>query len=257
MPGDSPACPATAARETSNYYLCDGANGTPNTIGKFLRGVSSGAGVANGGSDHTHYTEHNHDAASGPPNVMYSCNPNGDRLENWPPASHTHTLSNTAGLVSGGVVGGTANLIPPYRTLKFVMFTLPASGGPLKPWDLDTSISRIPSGLSAAKHSDGAPTNYTVIGLAGHHLKHAAAGADYTVGGTLLGSHAHGGDGHTHQTTAAVNANTDVLEIATQVSSSSYSPETHVHTTSAASWTRVDSANNEPPAINVLFCQRN
>lgn len=115
-----------------NLVYCDGGSGTPNLIGKFLRGAGTGqnAGATGGTTNHTHDATHGHTGAShthtGTSGTRTLSN---IRRSNQPPGGwalvakdHTHTYTTGATTATmndySGNAGGDALIYPPYNTLK-------------------------------------------------------------------------------------------------------------------------------------------
>jgi hypothetical protein len=79
----------------SGWYLCDGTNGTPNLVGRFIQGAGAGYAVGTiGGNalsshshtyDHVHYDDHCHVGTTD------NCSDGSDRNK-----TDSHTLMNTA-----------------------------------------------------------------------------------------------------------------------------------------------------------------
>lgn len=129
----------------AGWYLCDGANGTPNLQDRFIVGAGSGYAVgATGGSkdaiavSHTHSFSgssttsttgaHTH-TVRGVPSGSYFANtsPGGDDYEylgsnvtSSSNGNHSHTMSISGTTGSTGSSGTDANL-PPYYALAYIM----------------------------------------------------------------------------------------------------------------------------------------
>ncbi|NBW19756.1 MAG: hypothetical protein EBR82_68465 [Caulobacteraceae bacterium] len=116
----------------AGYYLCNGANGTPDLRDRFVVGAGNNYAVAaTGGSanaivvSHTHTNTvtdpghaHNYDKASGPSAQS------GSNTPCWTTNTSTATSTATTGISvtidSAGVSGTNANL-PPYYALCYIM----------------------------------------------------------------------------------------------------------------------------------------
>jgi hypothetical protein len=126
----------------SGWYLCDGANGTPNLRDRFIVGAGSTYAVAaTGGSANAIVVSHSHTASSSVSDpghshgngTIYPYNGTGDRAEqdqSGGPASYTSFNVNTTASTTGisvstsvsteGASGTNANL-PPYYALAYIM----------------------------------------------------------------------------------------------------------------------------------------
>ena len=123
----------------AGWYLCNGANGTPNLQDRFVVGAGSSYAVGGtGGSKDSIVVAHTHTLSGSTssagahthPSVLYggSCcsgpsagasnGADGYNINTGSAGAHTHTLSGTA--ASTGVSGTNANL-PPYYALAYIM----------------------------------------------------------------------------------------------------------------------------------------
>ena len=90
----------------SGWYLCDGANGTPNLRDKFIVGAGSTYAVAAvGGSADAIVVSHTHTATS-----TFTGSALGTHTHTATDSGHTHTLAGNAYVGGIGPVGGGANL---------------------------------------------------------------------------------------------------------------------------------------------------
>ena len=120
----------------SGWYLCNGSNGTPNLLDRFVIGAGSGYGVgATGGSKDAIAVSHNHTysgttSTQGAQGLGYvgtsyvsDTSGGGSRANPYGPTyatvnAHSHTFSGTTD--TSGSSGTNANL-PPYYALCFIM----------------------------------------------------------------------------------------------------------------------------------------
>lgn len=129
----------------SGWALCDGANGTPNLIGKFIRGGSTFTAGDTGGKDNVTLTSsnlpsHSHSAGSlytstnGNHNhgIKYENNKFGDNANNRDnifsnrsrtgyteyAGNHSHSIYGNTGSTGSG---SSFSILPPYYTLVYIM----------------------------------------------------------------------------------------------------------------------------------------
>ena len=117
----------------SGWHLCDGNNGTPNLVGKFVKGDPADNLGSGGVATHTHENEslstslagaHTH---SGSRNTGSSGSTNtlGGTGASASPSNHSHTVSYTLGSGGGHAHGysetGSASNLPPHIKLCYVM----------------------------------------------------------------------------------------------------------------------------------------
>lgn len=126
------------------WYLCDGANGTPNLVGRFVQGAGSGYAVGTTGGnanhshvgpDHNHYDDHTHNlsGSSGGTYTTDIVRRGNDSTFGLTNDTHTHGInlnsnsknSQGYGAYTGGVNGDrtttSADGRPPFLTLAFIM----------------------------------------------------------------------------------------------------------------------------------------
>lgn len=224
----------------SNLSLCDGSGGTPNLIGKFLRGAESGndAGGVGGVTQHSHDASHSHTGAS----HTHSGTSGGRTGSNfrrhnqssgtaWASKYHSHpftTSSNVAPIDSySGNAGSDVTVYPPYYTLKayqnvsgdlvpveenaialFIGSTLPVgwvlcdgeNGTP----DLDSQFVLV---SSSAGTTEGSSTH--THGNLNHSHNSSAHGHTGTTNGADTGTREP--DGGSNATTSAATSHTHAL----------------------------------------------
>jgi len=121
-----------------SLLLCDGAGGTQDTRGKYVKGadISAGSFTGIGGTggaathDHTDPASHTHSAEHTHP-VTYGASSSGGGMAGALMVGHTatHTHSNGTSGSAGGTSGSGTQTVsdashdPPYRTVVFVKFT--------------------------------------------------------------------------------------------------------------------------------------
>lgn len=115
----------------TGWVLCDGSNNTPDLLGRYPRGATSGIGDMGGGttdhshtgSSHTHTsTGHSHPRSVGPASAAFEAQSGST---NFYANSHTHTISNTDSATPDVGSSGTGTLAstatePAHREVAFV-----------------------------------------------------------------------------------------------------------------------------------------
>jgi len=120
----------SVASVPTGWSICNGANGTPNLVDRFIVGAGSGYAVAaTGGSANATLVAHTHTISDpGHAHTYLVSTQGGARedtpLDNFIYRSGAATSSNTTGITinSSGSSGTNANL-PPYYALAFIMRT--------------------------------------------------------------------------------------------------------------------------------------
>lgn len=129
----------TLANIPQNWVLADGANGTPNLLGDFVKGVTLTSEIGNtgGATSHTHTgVNHTHTWAStahthavnliSPPSVIRGT---AGSTATWANPTHTHTA--TSGAASAITPGNaapslaSATHLPPYEEVAYIMYVQP------------------------------------------------------------------------------------------------------------------------------------
>jgi len=106
----------------SDWALCDGSSGTPNLMGKLLKGIAPGnqPGTTGGSNTHTHTLgDHVHDFSAGSTTVQNAgAEPSGGMTCGG--GTHGHPYS---GGTSGPSISGSdaASSLPPYCELAYIM----------------------------------------------------------------------------------------------------------------------------------------
>lgn len=108
------------------WVLCDGTNGTPNLVGRFLRGSASPGGTGGGGHTHTLTSgdSHTHSVADASHRhypeygrgTMTQCTTNAYYTDTH---THGHYSSTSTSHDHGGLAS--ANPLPPYQEVAFIM----------------------------------------------------------------------------------------------------------------------------------------
>lgn len=237
----------------AEWKLCDGTSGTPNLVGKFIRGVNSGANTTGGNADHQHSVGHHHGNTG-----WVSSSENGgwsDGCSGCPGVRYWHAHATTANnQTSSGVAGG-GTVEPLNRTLRFLMYVAPATNGKIKPHQLDLSAYRIPAGLSFARNSDVVPSGWSNKNVGGRLLVHGSG--NYGTGGNA--QHSHGGDSHNHgQSGNPIKPSNRGYYRSTDSSQccDSRSPGNHPHDHGNAQGWSINNVASEPPYHNLIFVER-
>lgn len=108
----------------SGWFLCDGNNGTPNLVNRFIVGAGSSYNVGATGGEASHtltiaeMPSHNHGGVTGDDSLAGRVGPvvvgSGSSREETNPGSHNHTIT-----AEGG--GQAHNNLPPYYALAYIM----------------------------------------------------------------------------------------------------------------------------------------
>lgn len=263
----------------TNWYFCDGTNGTPDLRNKYLKGAaaSGNAGGTGGSLTHTHTVDHTHSAVnhshSGTTGAATGNDPPDERGSGGGGTEvvnknhfHGFTLADTSingGAYTGTVTSGTVE--PAYTKLSPVQLGLVSAQVPknlIGIW-LDT-ISNIPKGWVLCDGTNG------TTDMRGQYLKCANTMAEAgNTGGSNTHSHS-SSNSHTH---TSAGSHTHTLSVA-QVSGANVSDSggfyaiqaEHVHTSGSDSidsktptWQNAsisgDSTNNEPTYRTAAFIQ--
>lgn len=127
----------TLASIPTNWVLCDGANGTPDLRGQYVRGATTIAGLGGTGGSltHTHTaTGHTHAVASHTHPITVGQGAGENRTAgatNAPTTAHTHatwTTSGAASFTSGSgtpTVDNQTDTQPPFSTVAFIQWQQP------------------------------------------------------------------------------------------------------------------------------------
>ncbi|MDR1997717.1 MAG: hypothetical protein LBQ83_05280 [Candidatus Margulisbacteria bacterium] len=173
------------------WYKCDGQNGTPNLVDKFLRGAAAAGetGGADSGSvklTSAHIPAHTHGLAAGSATVSGTI---GDA------AGHTHTVSNTVGTVGGHThtVSGTAGSAGAHKHTYEKSFRV-------TPSDTDNYGGMNDLRYETTDTSTAGAHTHDVTGTAG-----TAGGHTHTVSSTVGTA---GGHTHTFSGSSALSGNT-------------------------------------------------
>lgn len=251
------------------FYVCDGNNGTPNFVGKYLKGANTGANAGEtGGSttnihhlSHTHTTSHSHAAATSGSTASTPCDSRAT-ASNPPTATgdHNHSISlpEVTLSTSDNVSLETTETVEPAYTKLMAMMNDSAgtiSNGVIALWR--GSLASIPAGWKLLDGADG------LVDMRGRHLKITATlGEVGDTGGSNTHSHASQSHGHTishsHSTTVYHSGSRGVKNSGrTAKTAGTYH---NVTTTSdnivlADSSTAADSQSNEPDYLTVAFIQ--
>lgn len=115
----------------SGWFLCDGNNGTPNLVGRFVRGASSPGGTGGGSHRHSINTtgshnhggtdsdgHHRHNGVTSPTGTTGFSDVSGTTTTEE--GGHTHTLT-SAGSHNHGGNSGSATSEPPFYSLVPIM----------------------------------------------------------------------------------------------------------------------------------------
>ena len=241
----------TLASIPSDWLLCDGANSTPNLLGKYLLGVSAGVdpGTTGGSATHTHsstahtHTQdaHNHTGTTGQPSGG-TTDTNNAGTQNIATRTHTHTYStpnSTATNQDTTITTDSASNDPAYyKVAPIIDGSIAGVKYPVSSlifWGQTT----LPLGWSTCDGSSGTPD------LRNKFLKCVDVSENPGVtGGSAThthtpNSHTHTQNSHTHSDeTSAGTSQTNNVNPATNVR---ITINTHTHTISASS----DAATNQ------------
>lgn len=259
---------ALADSAKTKFNICDGTLGTPNLVGKFLKGASASANAGTiGGSTtnvhsliHTHAVNHHH-AASNTPDVSAFTG----RSQSGPatlPWGHGHTVYPDWSYLSTGDTPSlttTETVEPAYTGLLAVQAISNSSPeiGIICLWK--GLLSAIPSGWKLCDGASG------TIDMRGKHLK--IVGTVGTVGATGgSNTHTHASQSHTHTSISHSHTVPNVGHSGGSASRGSGGPPRTVngqtyHTVStssnnldmSATATTADIVSNEPPYRTVAF----
>jgi len=251
----------------SGFNVCDGSNGTPNLVAKYLKGVTGGGDAGGtGGSttnihplSHTHTTSHGHASAT-------SAGPSANTISNSgsgtvPTTTHTHAVtlpapsSNNASTDTPSTTT-TETVEPAYKKLLAIQApdNKKAPNNIIAMW-LGT-LASIPIGWVLCDGSNGTQD------MRDKHLKITATlGEVGNSGGS--NTHAHSASGHTHTLTASTHStsvsHSSSGKTVTSSGSTTKGETGHNISTNAVSLvlastnTTGNSASNEPPFRTVAF----
>lgn len=251
----------------TGWTLCDGNNGTPNLIGRYIRGIpttGTAPGTLSAGTGaHYHDASHTHGLSG-----ASSCAQTGQDGTYAIVCNCVHTHS--AGSYSGNTDSQTVE--PLYKTAKPIMHsrTLP-TGGVLVDADLPTSL-RVQRGLAmihvmvanptgwaycdGGAWANGTPTGYGAAkpDTRSRVIKHSAAGVD---GGGTGGAdtHVHSDASHTHTTDGPTPNWGEWKDYYTTLYLALMG---HTHTTNSTTWTNLttQTKGNLPPYAEVAIAVR-
>lgn len=254
----------------TDYYKCDGNNGTPNLVDKFLKGAGTAqdAGTTGGASTHSgHVISHTHtetphtharvqSGAYTATTDFETASGTADSVQ-----SHSHDIdlnSNTVGY-SGTPTSGSASNIPVHK--KLLALQNKGSGETPPQYMIGLwlgSLASIPFGWQICDGTNGTPD------MREFYPRITATDLDIeTTGGsnthTHSDSHTHTGGSHTHTATVEVQSATNNL-----LNSGHSLPKPHGHTanvgSTSADWgsanTTADSSSNEPAHTEVAFIMK-
>jgi hypothetical protein len=265
--GNADSTPAVSA--PAGWSKCDGNNGTPNLLGRYLRGIpttGTNPGNTSGALTHTHDASHTH--STGIPSAENGVKAGGSTTA--PSNGHGHTL------LSAGGTTNAQNHEPSYITTHFVCFTGHGSGaaadahGMLTAADLAANLT-VPRGLAAVwtgtvatvptgyghcngdGFANGNPTGYTVKpDCRARFVKHVAtATTNSNLTATGSDTHTHSGGDHTH----SITANNSVYGVSNDYSQTHVSKE-HTHTQDAGTTYTNLTSDNKPPYYEVAWIIR-
>ena len=251
----------------SGFNVCDGSNGTPNLVAKYLKGaISGGDAGGTGGSttnihplSHTHTTSHAHTSAtSGGPSAVTISNSGSGTV---PTPTHTHAVtlpapsSNNVSTDNVSITT-TETVEPVYKKLLAIQ----TSGNKKAPNKIIAmwlgTLASIPTGWVLCNGSNGTQD------MRDQHLKITATiGEVGNTGGS--NTHTHTAVGHTHAITAHTHS-TSVAHVSSGLTVTSSGSATkgetgHNISTNAVSLvlasanTTGSSASNEPSFRTVAF----
>lgn len=252
----------------TDWFDCDGNNGTPNLHDKFLKGATTDAdaGTTGGASTHnSHVINHSHVESSHTharvQSGSYTATTDFETASGTADSvqSHSHDIdldANTIGIAGGNPSSTTATNNEPVHTK--LMAIMNGTGATSRPNNIIGmwlgTLATIPDGWVLC---DG--TNDT-IDMRDQHLKIGTSAQVGDTGGanthTHSDSHGHTGGNHTHTATVEVQGATNNL-----LNSGNSLPKPHGHTanvgTTSANFgsvaTTADSSDNQPPFRTVAF----
>lgn len=254
------------AAAPAGFYACNGSNGTPNLVDKYLRGANAGANAGGtGGSTtnihdltHVHTTSHSHaSATSGNANAGWADKTtSAGTIINY---VHTHTcvLGATTPSTTDNVSLTTTETVEPAYTKLMAIYNSVAQRAPLNIIALWLgTLAAIPKGWILCDSSGG------TIDMRDRHLKiTATVGEIGNTGGSNTHSHAsqthshavshsHTGTSNDHTATLLVNGTGVTAATATTVHALTGNTKDFTTTNGSSA---ADSQNNEPPYRTVAF----
>lgn len=249
----------------AGFNVCDGNNGTPNLVDKFLKGASAGADAgATGGSkqnthalSHTHTTSHAHSAVtSGTPSLNNIAVSGSGTI---PASNHTHSIALPAATPSTAddvsLVTTETNIEPAYTKLMAMKASAetPAIYNIIAMWI--GTLTNIPRGWVLCDGNGG------TVDMRDRHLKITATLGEV---GNTGGSNTHTHAAQTHNHSVAHTHSTTASHVSSGITVTSGGSNTKGETSHAVSTnsqnlvlnsasTSANSSNNEPPYRTVAF----
>jgi len=251
----------------SNFYACDGANGTPNLVDKFIKGAAAGGNAGGtGGSttnihplSHTHATTHTHAAATSRAQSSLAGNGNGGSGPVTMPHTHSIALPASAtNATTNNVSLTTSETVEPAYTK---LIAIKASGEISSPSSIIAlwlgTLANIPRGWILCDGKKG------TVDMRGRHLKLTATlGEVGNTGGSNEHTHASQNHNHviSHSHSTSISHSGLTAEsmggggVTTTTQGTTHAiTSTSVNITTDNAATSANSSNNEPPYRTVAF----